>query len=348
MTAEAERQTADLTRIYDEIDTILQTTLAVDDFVDLPALQTPATHPSFDAGHLATRTPEPRERPLPPEPQFQAPQGPTGAARFFSGRNRYEQEFQAAQQSFTAVHEQWHHAVTVTIPAENQRARDTHSARESKRLSQIDQLRKKYDQECQDREQAALDRNKAINRLIRGLAYGEEDAVDEYIGIVLANSVYPESFPVNHEFSFDAELQELSLTVTVPTPGELPTTKMVKYVAASDELRTTDLSQAAQRSRYNSAVYAVALRTVHEVFEADRQSLIGSVSLQVDASAEDPITRRRSSVPLVLVASSRNQFLSLDLAAVEPLAALQSLNSAVSKNPFKLSPAAHGGTAVRR
>src|SRR3954452_228159 len=46
---------------------------------------------------------------------------------------------------------------------------------------------------------------------IQNLAYGVDDAVQEYVGIVLSNSVYPESFPVAHEFEFMSDLKELSL-----------------------------------------------------------------------------------------------------------------------------------------
>ena len=44
--------------------------------------------------------------------------------------------------------------------------------------------------------------NEAIRELIANLGYGIVEAVQEYISIVLSNSVYPDHFPIEYDFDF--------------------------------------------------------------------------------------------------------------------------------------------------
>ena len=54
-----------------------------------------------------------------------------------------------------------------------------------------------------------LEANERLDALIAGLAAGEHDAVQEYVGIVLGNSVYPEISAVEHDYEFDPGTREL-------------------------------------------------------------------------------------------------------------------------------------------
>ncbi len=65
----------------------------------------------------------------------------------------------------------------------------------------------------------------------------------EYIGIVLGNSAYPEAFQVDYEFEFDAELGELTVTVIIPPPSDVPNVKSYRYIAKTDEITETLCSQ---------------------------------------------------------------------------------------------------------
>ncbi len=68
--------------------------------------------------------------------------------------------------------------------------------------------------ECEAREAEVAQANEKLDALIAGLAAGEHGAVQEYVGIVLGNSVYPEILAVEHDYEFDPETRELTLTVT--------------------------------------------------------------------------------------------------------------------------------------
>lgn len=129
------------------------------------------------------------------------------------------------------------------------------------------------------------------------------------------------------------------MQVSVPAPDLLPSVKEYRYVKARDEIAATQLSAKARKDRYNSAVHQVALRSLHEVFEADRAGKIHSISLTVGVNRVAPATGQPEFVPLVVVAADRETFNSFELAKVVPAATLEHLGAAVSKSPFDVVPA---------
>jgi restriction system protein len=200
-------------------------------------------------------------------------------------------------------------------------------------------LQVKYRAECRQREADAEARNLALTRLINDLAFDVEAAIQEYVTIVLSSSVYPDAFPVDHDHDFDLTTRELRLSVTVPPPSAVPSVKEYRYVKTRDEIISTALPVKAQKGRYAGAVTQVAVRTLHEIFEADRGGKIHSIALKVETSTLSPATGLRESVPLVVVAADRETFSRFDLTNVVPVATLEHLGAAVSGAPFDLTPA---------
>lgn len=123
--------------------------------------------------------------------------------------------------------------------------------------------------------------------------------------------------------------------------------KAHRYQRNIDDIVTTDLSQKAQRDLYTAAVHGVALRTLHEVFEADRDGHVRSMSLRVLTEAPNPATGITDAIALVEVAAERESFNRMDLAQVVPLESLKHLGAALSSNPHALRPIADG-TRVSR
>ena len=208
---------------------------------------------------------------------------------------------------------------------------------EQERVGKLTAARKRYDDECKERQREVDEGNAALDELIAGLGYGTGAAIQEYVSIVLSNSVYPDSFPVGHEFEYNAEHSELSLRVLVPGPSEIPAIKAYRYQKASDDTTSTELPLKQRKDRYAGAVHGVALRSVHEVFEADRRGLIKTISIELGTNTIDPATGRRTYIPFVAVATSREKFVDIDLAEVVPSATLQHLGAVIAKSPFDLA-----------
>ncbi len=334
--AEVESRNEDLAVIYEEIDSILSATLDVDDYVDLEDLRRQAEHPPFDPGPLGSPTLPPPPIVAPQEPQFTPPEGaPTGLSGMFGARKKYAAILAEAQEAFNVQHAAWR-AEVAAIPARSERAAAQYQDAENDRLERLAEAQATYEAECAQREVEVAESNKQLDQLIANLGYDVEEAIQEYVSIVLGNSIYPDGFPVEHDFDFDSTHRELTLRVSVPAPSDVPSTKAFKYVRSTGEITETKLSQKDQKDRYAGAVAATALRTLHEVFEADRVERIQTISLTVMTEALDVATGQMTETPFVAVAVDRPTFESIELANVVPVATLQHLNALVSKNPFGL------------
>ena len=344
MLADVEERNQQLAEVYEDIDTLLEATLSRDDYVDLNTLRVAVTHPPFDRGDLEVQTAEPPPIPNPPEPVLSLPEPPRGLASLF-GKKKHAEAVESATRAHEQARVEWE-AKCRQAEARRQKARTDHAGAEEKRITALQRERARYAKECEDREADAIARNRDLDELIANLGYGTADAVQEYVSIVLSNSVYPEHFQVTHEFEFEQSAAELRLRVLMPGPSEISDIKAYKYSKASDEITSTTLSQKECRERYAGAVHQVALRSFHEVFESDRRGLIQTISLEVGTNTVDPATGKRVYVPFVIAAAERQAFLAFDLSAVVPALTLDHLGAAVSKNPFGLVSAERAG--VRR
>jgi restriction system protein len=331
--AEVQELNDELAYQYEEIDGLLQATLEVDDFVDLEALKKQVSHPPFPWPELQAPRPQPEPIHVSEPPIFTEPEVPKG---LFGKKKKHAEVRQQAWNEYQEALQQWE-AFKASVPGRQEQLANQHAALERTRLDMLEAATAQYDAECRLREQEVVEHNSAIDALIAGLGYGVVDAVQEYVGIVLANSIYPPSFEVVHEAEFEPETAELKLTVIVPAPDALSTVKSYRYVKASDEIAETALSRTDANNRYASALHQVTLRSMHEIFEADRRGIIQAMSLQVGPRTKDPATGRDTFLPLVAVTAPRDLFMSFDLAGVIPSATLQHLGAAVSKNPSTLT-----------
>lgn len=344
MEAEVKKKNLELSQMHQEIESLLAATLDVDDYVDLETLRTVAEHPPFDRTDLEKPIDAPQPIVDPLEPTFEAPPPPTGLRGLFSGKKHAKAAAEAESEHERRV------AAWKAELAQNESAREAAASRhadlEAKRVAALEVEQARYAEECAKREEEATERNKAIDKLTTDLGYGAVDAIQEYISIVLSNSVYPEHFSIEHEFEFEPTTAELKLRVLVPGPDTVPTVSGYKYTKSADEITARPLSQKACKDRYAAAVHQVALRSMHEVFEADRRGLIKTISLEVGTNTIDPATGRRGYILFVAVGSERKSFLELDLSNVVPTATLAHLGASVSKNPFGLLAADASG--IRR
>jgi restriction system protein len=344
MEAEAAEKNAELAQIYDEIDGLLAATIDVDDYVDLESLKQTAEHPPFDRVDLEARVPRPEPLSNPPEPNYVPPVPPTGLFAFLR-KKKHALAVNEAEAKHRSASAKWNTEVAHREAA-NKESVEIHQRSETARLCDLEKEQARYAEACAQREAEVAKQNGEVDSLIANLGYGTVEAIQEYTSIVLANSIYPEHFPVEHEFEFDPESAELRLRALVPAPDTIPSTKEFKYNKSQDAIVESSLSQKACKDRYAGAVHEVALRTLHEVFEADRRAIIQTISLEVGTDTIDPATGQQKFIPFVATGAEREKFLQVNLSNIVPTATLEHLGASVSKNPFGLVAAK--GSGVRR
>ncbi|WP_326552539.1 restriction endonuclease [Micromonospora sp. NBC_01813] len=296
----------------EELDELLAQTLAVDDHIDLNRLKRSTTPPPFDPGKLAT--------PLPP-PQWQdfAPPAPAGLGKMFGGEARHQQQVTEAQQAF-------------------EQAKVQHEAAETQRRQLLVTAEERHHQQSEKLAAKVAAHNAAIDRFSAVFAAADPKAVVEYFGLVLGNSVYPDDFPQRYRLAYLPESRQLVVEYQLPTVGIIPRVQEYRYLPDDDEVTAVGRPATDIAERYADVITQITLRTVHELYEADRTRLIETVTLNGIVDTLDPGTGRRARPCLVSLRTNRAEFVGINLARVDPAACLRRLHARLSDHPVGLDP----------
>lgn len=310
-----EREAESLNRELDEaqaaLDSLLSATLSVDDHIELESLKKPWREPAFDPGGLA----QPLSRPTPTEvPKL----GPLTRA-LPGGRRRHEDEVERMRQADAA-------------------ALADYERREAERERKLAAARDAHEQRVAERRGEHDAENARVDAFITGVHERDPEALSDYFGLVLDGSGYPETFPRWHRLAYVPESRQLVVELQLPALDALPSAKSFRYVKARDEITSTAAAAKDRKTRYASMIAQMALRTLHELFEADRFDAIETIVLNGIVDSVDPRTGQPARPCLVTVRTTRETFAQLDLAHVDPHACLRHLSAAVSKSPTEFAP----------
>lgn len=180
--------------------------------------------------------------------------------------------------------------------------------------------------------------NAEIAQFKQKLANDEPEAVVDYFMLVLEASSYPDDFPQHAKIAYVPESKQLVVEYDFPPFTVIPEEKSYKYVKAKDEITSTSRPATQRKALYASVTTQITLRTIHELFEADRLEHIETVVFNGHVDSIDPSTGLPIRPCLITVRTTRDVFTKLDLSKVDPIACLKGLNAGVSAKPDELAP----------
>jgi restriction system protein len=310
--AEVDALNSELSASVETLETLLTQTLDVDDYLDFEDLK---QHPALPP--LRTAELERAEA----EPALLIPPAPSGVSRFMPGaKAKYEDTVEAQQ-------------------AEHQQRIAEYRLREQGRLAELGRVRAAHEEEVARINAEAAAQHAEVEAFRARFEQADPAAIVEYFSLVLDRSSYPENFPQQYRMAFVPESRQLVVEYELPTvDAAIPSTKQFRYVRARDAIEETKRPSTQVKTLYASAVAQIAIRTLHELFEADRDGKLDTIVFNAFVNTVDPATGKPVSPHLVTLRTSRESFLQLDLRNVDPLACLKGLNASVSKRPSELVP----------
>jgi restriction system protein len=168
----------------------------------------------------------------------------------------------------------------------------------------------------------------------------ERGAVIEYCERVLLNSDYPTCIPREFEFDLSVETGLLLLNCRLPAPDDLPRLAEIKYVQATDALSEKFLSDAQIARLYEDVLYQITLRTIHELFQSDSVKAISAVVFNGIVTSTDKSTGKETTACILSIQVSRDIFLDINLAKVDPKACFRQLKGVGSAKLHSITPVA--------
>jgi restriction system protein len=309
LAAEVDRKNQELATFVALLEGLLAETLQEDDYIDFESLKETLTVPPFDPGEDG--------KPQPP-PELVLPQ-PKGLGRLLRSSAKHQQEVEAARASHEAAMKEY-------------------EASEASRKERLEQARSEYESHVLKQEEQTAKQHAEIDELRNRFQNGDPEAIVHYFSRVLEASSYPEGFPRHHRMAYSPESRQLVIEYQLPTFEVIPEVKGYKHLKTKNEMTSTARPVSQRKSLYSSVVAQTALRTLHEIFESNREEKVDTVVFNGYVDTVDRATGKTIQPYLVTLRTTRDTFESLDLEHIEPQACLKALNASLSRSPSELAP----------
>ena len=316
----AQERTAAAEAAIAELQGLLAHTLGVDDRIDWDSLK---DRSPFPKGKPAGR----RSVEVPPEPRESSFQPALGALdSLFAARKR--KKLDEATARFQDTHAGWVKERDETA-ASNLAAKAAHEsavrAWEAERATFL---------------AGQAESNKEIDRRQEEYGAANPDAVLEYCDLVLARSEYPDYFPQEFNLDYNPANKLLLVDYFMPSLEQMPRVKEVKYVQAKDLLTETTLPESMVSRLYDEVIYQIALRTVHELYEADIADALELVVFNGWVRSIDKGTGKEVTACIISLQAKRDEFVEINLELVEPKTCFKNLKGIGSAKLHTLTPVA--------
>jgi restriction system protein len=206
--------------------------------------------------------------------------------------------------------------------------------------AQFKVLEKEWEVAKQQFKQDQQQQNLKIDHLKEQYFQRDTEAVLQYCELVLNNSQYPDEFPKDFELELNPDNKLMIVEYVLPGPDQFPKLSEIKYVASKKELKESFISESQAAKMYDTAIYNICLRTLHEIFEADAADAIDIVVFNGWVESIDRATGKTTNNCIVSLQATKSEFINIELSQVDPKACFKSLKGVGSS---KLS----GITAVQ-
>lgn len=318
---------------------ILKATLDVDDAIVWESIKDRSPFPE-PKPILSNLPAEPKIAPLPPEPIRQdSKYKPNIGILEWLLPSRKIRAVDAADELFSIDHRLWsEHVDTVRSSYANEMQNYEQSVSEKKRahneaVTEWAIRRNKYNAE-KAAEHAEVDTKRA------SYESGDPGAIVEYCDLVLSSSQYPACFPQEFDLDYDESAKTLIVDYKLPAPDEMPRLKSVKFVPSRGEFDEQYISDSQAAKLYDDVLYQVTLRTVHELYEADRIGVLDSIVFNGIVTAVDRASGKDVTSCVLSLRASREEFIQINLGMVEPKACFKSLKGVGSSKLHGLAAVA--------
>ena len=166
----------------------------------------------------------------------------------------------------------------------------------------------------------------------------DQNAIEEYCKMVLLNSEYHQNFPKEFELKYTPENKIIILDYQLPPINSIPTLKDVKYIQTRDEFTEKHIPETELSKLYDSILYQITLRTIHELYEADQINALESIIFNGYVDSINPATGQENNACVLSIQAGKEEFEKINLAMIEPKACFKTLKGVGSSKLYSLTP----------
>jgi restriction system protein len=318
--ASREQEVVDLNEaVFETLESIaslLAHTLTIDDSISFDSLRIHDQAPPFTIPEAL--------RPIADGPSREAYTGAVQEPGSLWGllpgaKKKYEMSMHAAQEAYKDAVSAW--------------------KRENARRSMELMARKqRYTELVQAFEAKKAQRNVEVDAFEQAYKASDPDAIVAYSTMVLERSEYPDGLPQKFSVAYTAASKLLVVEYQLPDVSIVPKVAEYRYVRAGDKIATKLRKQGEIVETYQEVISSIALRSIHELFEADQCGHVAAICFNGFIHTIDPATGRDIQPHLISIRTTKERFSEIDLARVDKRICLKNLGAQVSRRPDEAQP----------
>jgi restriction system protein len=180
--------------------------------------------------------------------------------------------------------------------------------------------------------------NDHIQYFIEQYEAGNPGAIKGYLEEVFGNAEYPESFPVEHEISFDADTATAVIDISLPCQDALPATIDYKFKKTTRTGEPVDMKSKDHDELYDSAVKQSVLRTLHTAIAATKPDGVSGAVVNGWVTYLDKATGTDKTSCVISVSADRQKLEEINLERVDPTECIKSLKGLVAGPLSQVAP----------
>jgi len=346
----ADDQTQEAKAKLEQVERLLLHTLDIDDAVDWVELK--ATAKFSDPYPEKRYEAEMRKVKRPRKPVYKQAPHPPDTAKFEPELDIIDRIFKflgdkkrrAAQEKFERAYQNYLTKQNA-VEDENRILLDAYNKQQAEADEQISLLKRQCEKEIKSWKEASQEfyaeqeaYNERVEVLKNNYLAGEANAIIEYCELVLNRSDYPETFPKDFDLEYNPDNKLLVVDYVLPAPEQFPRLTEVKYIAARKELKEYYLSDVQLAKIYDNAIYKIALRTLHELFEADQIDAIQLIAFNGWVNSIDKGTGKPINACIISIQVNKQEFEEINLAYIDPKTCFKNLKGVGSSKLINITP----------
>jgi restriction system protein len=287
--------------------------LSTDSYIDLDTLKEPLELPKLNTQKFVSNFAEPKFSSFAPKPLNWL------TSKLPNANTKYQQKLLKAKQLFEEEFVKY------------KSAEKSHKIELEKNLEErkieIIKIRK-----------ANLEQHQLIDEFKNKLSIFEQEAVANYFGLVLDRCEYPLEIEYITKTAFVVESKQLVVEVDLPSIEIIPDMSRFRWIKTKDEIESSPRSAKECKSLYVSVISQIILRTLRDLFVADRLGAISTTVINGYVDSLDVATGKSVRPCIISLRTTRERYEDLDLKLVDPVSCLQKLNASISRAPDELIP----------
>lgn len=171
----------------------------------------------------------------------------------------------------------------------------------------------------------------------RYLAY-DTSAILKYCKMVLDKSYLPDFIHKDFELDYNPNNKILIVDYMLPNIDDFPSVKEVRYVVLKEEFKETHQSSSFMEKLFDSTIYNLILRILHEQFSADGIDAIDSISINGWIRYLNKATGILEQACIASIQVDKKTFSIIDLKNVDPKACFKNLKGVGSAKLAGITP----------